>query len=66
MSPPQPPLRDQFVTALADMEEDKAHQTAETMLAEGLEPQSVLGGTQEPMFDFTKDYGVYRQTRSKP
>jgi methanogenic corrinoid protein MtbC1 len=42
-------LQEQLVTAIADMEEDAAYKLAETMLAEGVAPQSVLDGAREAM-----------------
>jgi trimethylamine corrinoid protein len=49
MSQPNKPSKEQLVAAIADMEEDKAYKLAETMLAEGEPPQSVLDGAREAM-----------------
>ena len=49
MTQPKQPLKEQLVTAFADMEEEAAYKLAETMLAEGLAPQSVLDGAREAM-----------------
>jgi trimethylamine corrinoid protein len=49
MSQPNKPSKEQLVAAIADMEEDKAYKLAETMLAAGEPPQSVLDGAREAM-----------------
>jgi trimethylamine corrinoid protein len=49
MSQPNKSLKEQLVDAIADMEEDQAYRLAETMLAEGQAPQSVLDGAREAM-----------------
>ena len=49
MTPPSTSLKEQLVNAFANMEEDRAYHLAETMLAEGQAPQSVLDGAREAM-----------------
>ena len=49
MSQPNKPSKEKLVAAIADMEEDEAYKLAETMLAEGEAPQSVLDGAREAM-----------------
>ncbi len=49
MTPPNLSLKQQLVEAFANLEEDQAYRLAETMLAEGQAPQSILDGGREAM-----------------
>jgi trimethylamine corrinoid protein len=49
MTQPNKPLKEQLTDAIAEMQEDEAYRLAETMLAEGQAPQSVLDGAREAM-----------------